>query len=51
MTKSNKTRILFFKLNVKNEYFKISDNTNVIKLAVYHIFIKEQLKLLKVLTY
>ena len=41
MIKSNKVEILFFKLKVKNDCFKISDNTKVIKQAVYHIFIEK----------
>ena len=48
MIKSNKVEILFFKLKVKNDCFKIRDNTKVIKQAVYYIFIEKQLKLLKV---
>ena len=51
MIKSNKRGILFFKLKIKNDYIKISDNTKVIKLAVNHIFIDDSLKLLKTLTY
>ena len=51
MIKSNKVEIWFFKLKVKNGYFEISDNTKVIKQAVYHIFTEKQLKLVKVLTY